>query len=159
MSSKKCWRRLQSVQGRQIATLEIPRAKSRRQIFMTRVEVWAKNWAKDWGKFWPKFSRHFHASIAEQNDPPKFLPKLLPIITQCLVTTPVAKISKFHLRELLGRGAPKDLQVFLLAVPRQGVFCSAWSAISSMSCLTWPGVPGFERSRKRRGPKKRTLAS
>ena len=59
--------------------LRFPRAKSRRQIFMTPVEVWAKNWAKNWAKFWAKFSGHVRASFAVQNDPPKFLPKFLPI--------------------------------------------------------------------------------
>ena len=54
--------------------LTFPRAKLRRQIFDR-----AKSWAKNWAKFWTKFSGHFSASCAVQNDPPKFLPKLLPI--------------------------------------------------------------------------------
>ena len=33
-------------------------------------------------------------------------------ITQCLVTTPVAEISKFHLRELLGRGGGAQSKFF-----------------------------------------------
>ena len=47
--------------------------------FYDRAKFWAKNWAKNWAKFWTKFSGHFRASLAVQNDPPKFLPKLLPI--------------------------------------------------------------------------------
>ena len=49
--------------------LTCPRTKLRRQIFVTQAEVWANNWAK--------FSGHFCASFAVQNDPPKFLLKLL----------------------------------------------------------------------------------
>ena len=78
----------------------VPRANLRRQIFMTRAEVWAKNWAK----FWTNISGHFWASFAVQSDTPKLLPKFL---TPCLARTPLAEVSKFHLCELLGLGAPK----------------------------------------------------
>ena len=44
-------------------------AKLRRQMFMTRAEVWAKDWAK--------YSAHFRASFAVQNDPP-FFPQIPP---------------------------------------------------------------------------------
>ena len=72
------------------------RAKLRRQMFMTRAEVWAKNWAKNW----VKFSAHFRASFAVQNDPQIFSQNSSQFITACLV----AEILKFHLRELLGFG-------------------------------------------------------
>ena len=75
--------------------LTFPRAKLRRQIFMTRAEVWAKNWAK--------ISAHFRASFAVQNDPQIFSPNSFQFITPCLV----AEILKFHLRELLGFGAAR----------------------------------------------------
>ena len=92
--------------------LSFPRAKLRRQIFMTRAEVWAKNWAKNWAKI----SAHFCASFAVQNDPQIFSQNSSQFITLCLV----AEILKFHLRELLGcwgrnclrlatlRGAPRE---------------------------------------------------
>ena len=76
--------------------LTFPRAKLRRQIFMTRAEVWAKNWAK--------FSAHFRASFAVQNDPQIFSQNSSQFITPCLV----AENMKFHLRELLGFGGDID---------------------------------------------------
>ena len=79
--------------------LTFPRAKLRRQIFMTRAEVWAKNWAKNWAKF----SAHFRASFALQNDPQIFSRNSSQFITPCLV----AEILKFLLRELLGFGGHK----------------------------------------------------
>ena len=57
--------------------LTFPRAKLRRQIVMTRAEVWAKNWAN--------FSAHFRASFAVQNDPQIFSPNSSQFITPCLV--------------------------------------------------------------------------
>ena len=54
--------------------LTFPRAKLRRLTFMTQVEVLAKNWAK----IWTNISGHFHASLAVQNDLPKFPPKSPP---------------------------------------------------------------------------------
>ena len=72
--------------------LTFPRAKLRRQIFMTQVEVWAKNWAK--------FSAHFRASFAVQNDRQIFSQNSSQFVTPCLV----AENMKFHLRELLGFG-------------------------------------------------------
>ena len=67
----------------------------------------AKFWAKNWAKFWTKIPGHLRASLAVQNDPPKFLPNSSQFITPCLVTAPVTEISKFHLRELLGLGVPR----------------------------------------------------
>ena len=64
---------------------------------------------KNWAKFWTKFSGHFRASCAVQNDPPNFSPNSSRFITPCLVTAPVAEISKLHLRELLGLGVPSSL--------------------------------------------------
>ena len=80
----------------QMLRLTFPRAKLRRQIFMTRAEVWAKNWAK--------FSAHFRASFAVQNDPQIFSQNSSQFITPCLVV----EILKFLLRELLGFGAKSD---------------------------------------------------
>ena len=74
--------------------LTFPRAKLRRQIFMTWADVWAKNWAKNWAKI----SAHFRASFAVQNDPQIFSQNSSQFITPCLE----AEILKFHLRELLG---------------------------------------------------------
>ena len=76
--------------------LTFPRAKLRRQMFMTRAEVWAKNWAKNWAKF----SAHFRASFPVQNDPQIFSQNSSQFITPCLV----AEIIKFHLPEFLGLG-------------------------------------------------------
>ena len=59
--------------------LIFPRAKLRRQILRTWVEVWAKNLAKSYAKLLTNISGHFRASFAVQNDRPKFLPKLRPI--------------------------------------------------------------------------------
>ena len=73
--------------------LTILRAKLLQLIFMNQAENWAKN------------SAHPRASSAVQNDPSRFLPKFLPIVTPRLV----AEMSKFHLRELLGLGGPKDV--------------------------------------------------
>ena len=75
-----------------VLRLTFPGAKLRRQIFMTRAQVWAKNWAK--------FSAHFRASFAVQNDPQIFSQNSSQFITPCLV----AENLKFHLRELLGFG-------------------------------------------------------
>ena len=58
------------------------------------------------GEILDEISGHFRASLAVQNDPPKFLPKSSQFITPCLATAPVTEISKFHLRELLGLGVP-----------------------------------------------------
>ena len=80
---------------RRYLTPDFPRAKYRRQIFMTRAEVWAKNWAK--------FSAHFRASFAVQNDPQIFSQNSSQFITPCLV----AENLKFHLHELLGFGGRK----------------------------------------------------
>ena len=55
--------------------LTLPRAKIAATNFYDRAKVWAKNEAK----FWTKFSGYFRASCAAQNDPPKCLPKVLPI--------------------------------------------------------------------------------
>ena len=82
--------------------LTFPRAKLRRQILMTRAEVWAKNWAKNWANF----SAHFRASFAVQNDPQIFSQNSSQFITPCLV----AENMKFHLRELLGFGGRKTLR-------------------------------------------------
>ena len=69
---------------------------------MTPVEVWGKNCEKNWAKFSGRnflgmFVLHLLCRTAHQN----FSPNSSQFITQCLVTTPVAEISKFHLRELL----------------------------------------------------------
>ena len=90
--------------------LTFPRAKLRRQIFMVRAEVWAKNWAKNWAKF----SAHFRASFAVQNDPQIFSQNSSQFITPCLV----AENLKFHLRELLGFGGRNYHSFFSLG----GVF-------------------------------------
>ena len=63
---------------------------------MTQAEDWAKNWAK--------FSGHVHASFTMQNDPPKVPQNPSEFVTPCFVN----EISKFHLRELLGLGGPKQ---------------------------------------------------
>ena len=60
-------------------TPDIPQSEIAATNFFDRAKSWAKNWAKNWAKFWTKFSGHFRASFTVQNDPPKFLPKLLPI--------------------------------------------------------------------------------
>ena len=71
------------------------RAKLRRQIFMTRAEVWAKSWAK--------YSAHFRASICCAETTTNLLPNSSQFITPCLV----AEISKFHFRKLRGFGGHK----------------------------------------------------
>ena len=88
--------------SRGVLRLTFPRAKLRRQIFMTRAEVWAKNWAKNWAKF----SAHFRASFAVQNDPQIFSQNSSQFITPCLV----AENLKFHLHELLGFGGPQGVR-------------------------------------------------
>ena len=72
----------------------------RRQCFLTRAEVWAKNWAN--------FSAHFRASFAVQNDSHIFSPNSSQFITPCLV----AEIFKFLLRGLLGFGGRKGRFVY-----------------------------------------------
>ena len=103
--------------------LTFPRAKLRRQIFMTRAEVWAKNWAKNWAKF----SEHFRASFAVQNDPQIFSQNPSQFITPCLV----AEILKFHLRELLGFGGRQNMrrtaQVFVTQVRES--FCESGECV------------------------------
>ena len=59
----------------QSLTPDIPQSEIAARNFYDRVRFWAKNWAK----FWTKFSGHFRASCAVQNDPPKVLPKFLPV--------------------------------------------------------------------------------
>ena len=58
---------------------DIPQSGIAATHFFDWAKFWAKNWAKDWAKFWTIISGHFRASLAVQNDPPKFLPELLPI--------------------------------------------------------------------------------
>ena len=96
MQSMRC---LLNFQEQPLLRLTFPRAKLRRQIFMTRAEVWAKNWAK--------CSAHFRASFAVQNDPQIFSQNS----SQCITPRLVAENSKFHLRELLGFGGRKPLKI------------------------------------------------
>ena len=90
--------------------------KSLRFLHLTfpRVKSWrydqAKNWAKNLGKSLDEISRRFRSSCAVQNDHQNFSPNSSQFITPCLLAAPVAEISKFHLRELLGLGAPNDLK-------------------------------------------------
>ena len=76
-----------------ILRLTFPRAKLRRQIFMTRAEELGEELGEE-------FSAHFRASFAVQNDTQIFSQNSSQFITPCLV----AEILQFHLRELLGFG-------------------------------------------------------
>ena len=49
-------------------TPDIPQSEIVATNFYDRAKFWAKNWAK----FWTNISGHFRASLAAQNDPPKF---------------------------------------------------------------------------------------
>ena len=84
-------------------TPDIPQSEIAARNFYDRAKFGAKNWAKNWAKFWANFLGHFRASCAVL---PKFPSQF---ITPCLVTALVVEISKFHLRELLGLGAPNQL--------------------------------------------------
>ena len=97
-----------------VLRLTFPRAKLRRQIFTT-----GRNSGRRIGRnFLGIFVLHALCRTPHQN----LSPNSSQFITPCLVTAPVAEISKFHLRELLGLGRPKGggflltVGVFLLTV-------------------------------------------
>ena len=87
--------------------LNFPRAKLRRQIFMTGRRI-GRRIGRNFGRiFLGVFVLHLLCRKTHQI----FSPNSSQFITPCLVTAPVTEISKFHLRELLGLGAPKRLQL------------------------------------------------
>ena len=88
-----------------------PRAKLRRQIFMT-----GRNSGRRIGRrIGRNFGRNclgiFVLHVLFRTTHQNFSPKSSQSITPCLVTAPVAEISKFHLREFLVLRAPKTLFV------------------------------------------------
>ena len=66
------------------------------------LEILAKNWAKNWAKF----SGHFSASLLCRTSHQNYSPNSCQFIIPCLVMTPVAEISNFHLRKFLGLRRP-----------------------------------------------------
>ena len=64
---------------RGLLTPDIPQSEIAATNFYDGPKFWAKSRAKNGVKFWRTFSGHLRASCAVQNDPPKCLPKFLPI--------------------------------------------------------------------------------
>ena len=82
--------------------LTFPRAKLRRPIFLTGRHP-GRRIGRNFGRNFLGISvLHSLCRTTHQN----FSPNSSQLITPCLVTAPVTEISKFHLRELLGRGVP-----------------------------------------------------
>ena len=89
---------------REFVTSDIPQSEIAATNFYDRAKSWAKSWAKNFGRtFLGIFVLHLLCRATHQN----FSPNSSQFITPCLVRTPVAEFSKFHLRELLGLGASK----------------------------------------------------
>ena len=87
--------------------LTFPRAKLRRQIFLTG-RIRGRRIGRKIGR---NFGRNFLGIVVLRSlyrtTHQTFSPNCSQFITPCLVTAPVTEISKFHLRELLGLGVPK----------------------------------------------------
>ena len=90
----------------QLLRLTFPRAKLRRQMFMT----WRNSGRRIGRNFGQTFLGIFVLHVLCRTTHRNFSPHSSPFITPCLVTAPVVEISKFHLRELLGLGAPNSCQ-------------------------------------------------
>ena len=75
-----------------------------RQFFMTGRDSGRRIESNFGRNFLGTFVLHWLCRTTHQN----FSPNSSQFITPCLVTAPVTEISKFHLRELLGLGVPKE---------------------------------------------------
>ena len=86
--------------------LTFPRAKLRQRICMTPGRRIGRGIGRNFGQnYLGIFVLHILCRATHQN----FSQNSSQFVTPCLVSTPVAEISKFHLRELLGFGAPDSL--------------------------------------------------
>ena len=79
------------------------------QIFMTRVEVWAKNWAKNW--------QNFRASFAVQKHPTKISPQTPPNLSLHVLSRLLwMKSQNFISASFWGGGGPKKWEQSLALV-------------------------------------------
>ena len=95
--------------------LTFPRAKLRRQIFLTGRNPGRRIGRKIGRNFGRNFLGIFALHSLYRTTHQNFSPNSSQFITPCLATAPVTAISKFHLRELLGLGVPNEtLQIRFL---------------------------------------------